>query len=165
MRKRLRSSVALALVGWGSAGIAVAGSCSVVSTGMAFGGYQPLTFAGKLTSTDRTADATVTLTCTAIATGGSYTITLGPSVQGNSIVPRYLTHDAGGPAMNFNIYTDASYTSVWGDGFAGAVIGGSIPIGDSSGSHTVFGRIAAGQSQLRAGNYSSSLTMTITYNP
>ncbi|WP_332815728.1 Csu type fimbrial protein [Ramlibacter sp.] len=165
MRKPLRSSVALALVSLGSASIAMAGSCSVGSTGMAFGRYQPLTFAGKLASSDRTADATVTLSCIAITTGGSYTITLGPSAQGNSIVPRYLTHDAGGPAMSFNIYTDTTYTSVWGDGFVGAVIGGSIPVGDSSRSHTVFGRVAAGQSQLRVGNYASSLTVRITYNP
>lgn len=165
MRKRLRSSVALAVVCWNMAATALAGSCSVVSTGMAFGRYQPLTLPGKLSSSDRTADAVVTLACTAIATGGSYTITLGPSVLGNSIVPRYLTHEAGGPAMSFNIFTDATYTSVWGDGFVGAEIGGSIPVGDSTRSHIVFGRVPAGQGQLRAGNYSTSLTMKVTYNP
>lgn len=142
-----------------------AGGCTVTSSGMAFGSYQPLTFAGKLASTDRTSDATISVACTAIANGGSYSISLGPSAQGNSIMPRYLSHAGGGPGMAFNIFLDAAHTSVWGDGFTGAVLSGSIPPGDSSQSHAVFGRVPAGQSQLRAGNYSGSLTLTISYNP
>ena len=101
----------------------------------------------------------------AISSGGSYTITLGPSSQGNSIIPRYLTHDAGGPGMAFNVYLDGAYSSVWGDGFTGAVISGTIPSGDSTSNHTVFGKVPAGQSALQAGSYSGSLTMTVTYNP
>ncbi|MFI4926820.1 MAG: spore coat U domain-containing protein [Burkholderiales bacterium] len=143
----------------------MAGACSVSATSMAFGPYQPLTFAGKLASADRTADAAVSVVCTAISSGGSYTITLGPSAPGNSIVPRYLAHDAGGPGLAFNVYLDGAYSSVWGDGFTGAVISGSIPSGDSTSSQTVFGKVPAAQSALRAGSYSGSLTMTITYNP
>jgi spore coat protein U-like protein len=161
---RYLRAVILVILAWGWA-VAIAGSCSISSSGLAFGRYQPLTFAGKLTSTDATADATVSVVCTAITAGGSYTISLGPSPQGNSMIPRYLAHDAGGSAMAFNVYLDSTYTSVWGDGFTGSPITGSIPVGDSSQSRTVFGRVPAGQNQLRAGNYSASLTMTITYNP
>jgi spore coat protein U-like protein len=156
---------AVALLSMGCTATAVAGACSVSVTPMAFGPYQPLAFAGKLTSTDRTTDATVSLACTAIALGGSYTITLGPSAPGNSIVPRYLAHDGGGPSMAFNVYLDAAHTAVWGDGFSGAVIGGSIASGDSRQSHAVFGKLPAGQSSLKAGNYSGALTIRITYNP
>jgi spore coat protein U-like protein len=144
---------------------ASAGSCTVSTTGLAFGAYQPLTFAGKLVSADVTSDATVSVVCTGITTGGSYTIALGPSPQGNSIIPRYLAHNAGGPAMAFNVYLDSSYMTVWGDGFTGSAITGTLPIGDSSQRYSVFGRIPAGQSSLMAGTYSGSLTMTITYNP
>ena len=161
--RHLRAAgLAMMACGWAAAN---AGSCSVSSSGLAFGRYQPLSFAGKLTSTDATADATVSIVCSAISSGGSYTISLGPSPQGNSIIPRYLAHDAGGPAMAFNVYLDSTYTSVWGDGFTGALITGSIPVGDSRQSRTVFGRVPAGQNQLRVGSYSASLTMTITYNP
>jgi spore coat protein U-like protein len=163
MREYLRAASVVVLVSWWS--VALAGSCSISSSGLAFGRYQPLTFGGKLTSTDATADATVSIVCTAISAGGSYTISLGPSPQGNSIIPRYLAHDAGGTGMAFNVYLDATYTTVWGDGFTGSLITGSIPVGDSSQSRTVFGRVPAGQNQLRAGNYSTSVTMTITYNP
>jgi spore coat protein U-like protein len=156
---------ALLLLAAGCARPSFAGACSVSSSGMAFGSYQPLTFAGKLTSTGVNSDATISVVCTAIASGGSYTISLGPSAEGNSVMPRYLSHAAGGPGMAFNIYLDATHTSIWGDGFTGTVLSGSIPVGDSSQSHTVFGRVPAGQSQLQAGNYSGSLTLTISYNP
>jgi spore coat protein U-like protein len=161
-----RARAAAIVVGWlAAAGAAMAGTCGVSATGLAFGQYQPLTFEGKLASADRTADATVSVVCTAISGGGGYTIALGPSPQGNSIVPRYLASGAGGPAMAFNVYLDGAYTAVWGDGFTGAVINGTIPVGDSTQSHTVFGKVPAGQSTLRAGTYSGSLTMTVTFNP
>jgi spore coat protein U-like protein len=124
-----------------------------------------LTFAGKLTSSAATVDATVSVVCTGITTGGSYTISLAPSPYGNSIIPRYLAPPGPGPAMAFNVYLDSTYTAAWGDGFTGALMTGSIPAGDSTQSRTVFGRVPAGQNTLRAGSYSASLTMTITYNP
>jgi spore coat protein U-like protein len=158
-------AAALALAACGAAAGSSAGTCGVSATTLAFGQYQPLDFAGKLASGDRTADATVSVVCTAIATGGSYTIALGPSAQGNSIVPRYLTHGGGGPGMAFNVYLDGAYTAVWGDGFTGSLISGSIPIGDSSQTHIVFGKVPAGQGSLRVGSYSGSLTLTVRYNP
>jgi spore coat protein U-like protein len=164
-QRGIARAAALLLFWLACAGNSLAGACSVTSSGMSFGQYQPLTFAGKLASTDRTSDTSIAVVCTAIASGGSYTISLGPSAQSNSIVPRYLWHDGGGPGMAFNIYLDATYTSVWGDGFTGTVLRGNIPAGDSTQSHSVFGRVPAGQSQLPAGNYSGPLTMTIVYNP
>ena len=164
MWRRWRAA-SLFLAGAAASAASLAGACSVSATTLAFGRYQPLTFADKLVSLDRTSDATVSVACTGIVTGGSYTIALGPSPVGNSTVPRYLAHGGGGPAMAFNIYTDAALTSVWGDGFSGALLSGTIPTGDSSRSHAVFGRIPAGQNLLRAGSYSGSLTLTIRYEP
>lgn len=154
-----------ALVFMAVAGPAIAGACSVSSSGLAFGAYQPLTFAGKLVSADKTSDGAVSVVCTGIVTGGSYSISLGPSATGNSISPRYLDRIGGDSAMVYNIYRDASLTSIWGDGVTGSMLAGSLPVGDSNHTHTVYGRIPAGQSSLRSGNYSGSLTMTITYEP
>lgn len=155
----------LFLLGGAAALPALAGGCSISSTTMAFGRYQPLNFAGKLASADRTSDVTVSVSCTAIATGGGYTIGLGPSSAGSSIVPRYLAHEGGGPPMVFNVFQDASFMSVWGDGFTGTLFSGSIPPGDSTRSHAAFGRIPGGQSALKAGSYAGNLTLTIRYNP
>ncbi|MEJ8839994.1 Csu type fimbrial protein [Ramlibacter sp. AN1133] len=161
---RSRRAAAVALLTLLSTGV-MAGACSVSATAVSFGQYQALDFAGKLASTDRTTNATVSVVCTAIVGGGSYRLSLGPSTQGNSIVPRYLARSASAPGMAFNIYLDGTYTSVWGDGFTGAVIIANLPVGDSVHTHTVFGKIPAGQSALTAGAYSASLTITITYSP
>ena len=148
-----------------AADVAWAGGCTIASSGLAFGAYQPLTFAGKVTSVDRTSDATISMACTGIVTGGSFSIALGPSTVGNSMNPRLLSNPLGGPTLAFNVYREASYSTVWGDGISGAVIGGTIPVGNSNQSLTVYGKVPAGQSTARVGTYSGSLTMTVTYNP
>lgn len=163
MRTLRAALAAIVAIGW-QAG-AHAGSCTVSSPGLAFGIYQPLTFTGKLLSADKTSDASVSVACSGLAEGGSYSIALGPGTAGNSIIPRYLANSNGGDPMAYNVYRDAAYTSVWGDGFTGSLITGSLPVGDSSQSHTVFGRIPAGQNTLKAGSFSGALTITLTYNP
>ncbi len=107
--RAMRRSAVLALGLCVAAGGALAaGACTVSSTGLAFGGYQPLTFAGKLTSSDKTSTATVSVVCTAIAAGGSYTLALGAGSYGtgDGISTRYLNNTTnGGAAMVYNIYT------------------------------------------------------------
>lgn len=157
-----------ALVLWAAAGPALAGSCTVSSSGLAFGAYQPLTFAGKLSSADKTSTATVAVVCSAIVAGGSYTISLGAGNYGpgNRISTRYLNNTTnGGDYMAFNVYTDAFYNTVWGNEAAGSPFSGSIPAGSSNQSHTIYGKIPAGQNTLKAGSFADSLVMTVTYNP
>lgn len=149
-------------------GQAHAAGCTVSSSGLAFGAYQPLTFPGKLTSATVTSNASVSVVCAGIVNGGTYTIALGPSTMGggNRISMRYLANANGGDYMAFNVYRDASYSTIWGDGVtAGNVLSGTLPSGDSNQSYTVYGRIAAGQNMLKAGSFSGPLTMTLTYNP
>jgi spore coat protein U-like protein len=165
---RCRAQLALGVVLCAAAGSVLAGACTVSSSGLAFGAYQPLTFAGKLNSVDKTSTATVTVMCTAIAGGGGYSISLGPGTYGpgDRISTRYLANTNGGDYMIFNVYHEASYSTIWGDGItAGSVLGGTLPTGDSNQSHAVYGRIAAGQNTLKAGSFSDSLTMTLTYSP
>jgi spore coat protein U-like protein len=157
----------LPLLGLTLAGPSWAAGCSVSSTGLAFGIYQPLSFPGKLTSADRTSNAGISVVCTGITTGGLYSIALGPSSAGagNRVSTRYLANSNGGDAMRFNVYTDAAYSVVWGDGALGSLISGSIATGDSNQTIAAYGRVPAGQNTLRAGSFSGSLTMTLTYNP
>jgi spore coat protein U-like protein len=159
---------ALGVILWTAANSVLAGSCAVSSSGLAFGAYQPLTFAGKLNSVDKFSTATITVVCTGIAGGGGYSISLGPGTYGpgDRISTRYLANTNGGDYMVFNVYREAGYSTIWGDGIiAGSVLGGTLPAGDSNQQHAVYGRIAAGQNTLRAGSFSDSLMMTLTYNP
>ena len=144
-----------------------AGSCTVSSTGLAFGAYQPLTFTGKLISQDVDSLATISVICYNMQTGGTYTIALGPSMVGsdNRVDIRYLANASDNDFMAFNVYTDTNRTTVWGDGATGALINGSIPTGTSNSSLWVYGRIPAGQNTLKPGSFSGSFTLTLTYNP
>jgi spore coat protein U-like protein len=162
-------SILLALGLWAATGSALAvGACSVSSTGLAFGPYQPLTLAGKLSSVDKTTTATVSLVCTAIEVGGTYTVSLGAGTYGpgDRISVRYLNNtNNGGDPMAFNVYTEASHNTVWGNGTIGSLLRGTIGTGSSNQSQTVYGKAPAGQATLKAGGFADSMTMTVTYNP
>lgn len=144
-----------------------AASCTVTAPAspfMAFGNYQPLTFAGKLTSADKDSVATVSVDCTEEA---NYTLSLGEI--GGSTIPRQMINEdrPGAPRMNFNIFTDPQRSIVWGDGMNGQVLSGSTGAGGGTNNHTVYGRIPAGQHTLQAGrSYSGGPgTITLIYNP
>lgn len=167
-RRRARRAAGVCLMMLAAAGAARAAGCSVSTAGLAFGPYQPLSFAGKLSSAAVASDAAVNIACTGIASGGAYTIALGPSLAGGGdrIGTRYLSNPAGGPDMAFNVYLDPAWSTVWGDGVsAGAVLNGVIPPGDSNRAHTVYGRIPGGQNTLKAGAFSGALTITLSYTP
>ncbi len=149
---------------------ALGATCTVSSTGLAFGSYQSLTFAGKLTSVDRTSTANVRVVCTGLLALGGYTIGLGPSTYGtgNLISTRYLNNTTnGGAYMAYNIFTEGSYTTIWGNGTTGSRVTGTsaLILGTSTNNHTVYGKVLAGQNTLKAGSFSDSLTMTLTYSP
>ena len=172
LRLRRYTLPALCLCMWAQAdnAHALVATCSVSSTGMAFGIYQPLTFAGKLTSVDKTSTANVSVVCTGLLATGGYTISLGPSTYGtgNLISTRYLNNATnGGANMAYNIFTEGTYTTIWGNGTTGSLVTGTsaLIIGTSTNNHTVYGKVLAGQNTLKAGSFSDSLAMTLTYNP
>jgi spore coat protein U-like protein len=169
MRRRQKAHLALAmLLALCVSHHAGAQSCTASTSGLAFGPYRPLTLAGKLNSTAVTSDASVVVNCAGVVGGGNYTVTLGPSVNGpgDRISVRYMAGSAGGDDMAFNVYLDPAHTIIWGDGMtAGSPLGGSVPPGDSTRTHNVYGRIPGGQNKLRAGAYSTWLTMTMTFSP
>jgi spore coat protein U-like protein len=146
---------ALALPAAASAAI----SCSVSSSGLAFGSYSPLGNA----NTDST--VAVMVVCTSNATGGTvnYSLTLSPG--GGGFAPRKMS--SGGNALSYNIYTPASYSAVWGDGAAGTnSVGGSLALGandNKSATHTGNGRIPSGQNTAHVGSYSDTITVTVSY--
>ena len=145
-------------------------TCTVSSTGMSFGAYQPLTVAGNLTSVDKTSTADVKVVCTGILAQGGYTISLGQSMYGtgNLISMRYLSNTTnGGAYMAYNIFTKSTYTTIWGNGTTGSLVTGTSALvpGTSTNNHTVYGKVPAGQNTLKAGSFSDALTMTLTYSP
>lgn len=143
------------------------GACSVSSSGLVFGAYQQVTFADKVSSVDAFSTASVALVCTG-TTGGGYTISLGPSTDGpgDRTSVRYLANSThGGDPMAFNIFTDPGYNAVWGDGIRGVMLRGVMPTNGGNQTQTVYGKVPAGQTRLRAGDYAGSMTITVSYDP
>lgn len=145
-------------------------ACTVSSTGMSFGAYQPLTFSGAMVSTDALSTGDIAITCSAQPAPVGFKLSLGPSTAGagDRISMRYLENSNGGEHMAFNIYTDPGRTAVWGNDITGTLISGAIPI-VTSGSHTqtvtVYGKIPARQNSLKSGTFTGTMTMTMTYIP
>jgi spore coat protein U-like protein len=129
----------------------VLASCGVTATDLNFGNYTP--GAGS----DVTANTTLNVTCT---NGTDYTIAL----DGGSIAhdPSARAMSAGGSDMlNYGLYADASFTTVWGDG-GGATATVSGTGNGAAQPTTIYGRIPAGQ-YVPATTYTDQITVEVTY--
>jgi spore coat protein U-like protein len=158
-----RAGFVLALVGLLAAGAAGAVDCSITTTGVAFGTYDPT----LPTPNDATGDLTVV--CTYTSGGGSrvdYAIALSTGFSG-SYVQRLLRS---GPAtLSYNLFDSATYTRVWGNGLGGTgLAAGSLTVGPGVGNgvreaiHPIYGRIPAQQAPA-IGEYTDTIVVTLTF--
>lgn len=138
--------------------------CSVTPTAVAFGTYDD-TIAAPTDSA-----GTVAVTCSltkpdTVVVGFTLSMT-----QGSSGTYLNRTLVSGTSILNYNIYTDAARSTIWGDGSgASSGLSGSVGLGHglgNNGTQTVnfpsYGRIPAGQ-QVLFGTYSDLLTVTVTW--
>jgi len=149
---------------WWLAAMLVAGSaaqaaavCTVSTSGVAFGSFDPLP--GQSADTN----GTISVTCTGTAgDSASYTITITSGV--GSYVARQMA--AGTDDLTYNLYIDSGCTQVWGDGTGGtSAVNDSMTLSSTSNTknYVVHSRIASGQKAAKAHLYSDSLLVTITY--
>lgn len=90
----------------------------------------------------------------------SFTIALSAGGAGG-FNPRKLTSDSSN--LNYNMYTDSTYTIVWGDGTSGTSTQNYNGIaGLNLVTFTDYGRVPAGQF-VAAGSYTDTITVTVTY--
>lgn len=130
-------------------------SCSFSSvTGVSFGSYDVFD-AMALDST-----GTITVLCTGVTMGDLITIEIGPG-NASSAANRYMLN--GATTLDYNLYVDASRTSIWGNGSNGTVVQGPLSIADSTPTaFTVYGRIPA-QQNVSAGSYSDTVVVTVQF--
>jgi len=150
--KRLLIVLAL-LIGtlWASDANA-AGSCTISATSVNFGSYN--VFNGS----DVDSTGTVTYNCN----GGAHNVTVGLTQGASaSFNPRQMKK--GAEALTYNLFLDASRTSIWGDGTSGtSVHQGGDPPNNTNVNVTVYGRVWAGQ-DVSAGSFSDSVTAVINF--
>jgi len=129
----------------------VLASCDVTAANLDFGNY--MSGAGS----DTTANTTVDVTCT---NGTNYTIAL----DGGSVAhdPAARAMSAGGSSLlNYGLYTDASCTTVWGDGTGVTTTMSGTGDGTAQPA-TIYGRIPAGQ-YVPATQYTDQITVQVSY--
>jgi spore coat protein U domain-containing protein, fimbrial subunit CupE1/2/3/6 len=133
----------------------VAAQCSVTALPiLAFGVVDPL--GGNVDQT-----TTVTVKCTK---NSPYTVGLNAgTTTGATIAQRLMAN--GADTMQYNLYTDAARTNVWGNTAAAPSWVSGTGAGLGTGQVlTVYGRVPTGQTNLAVGNYSEpTITVTVTY--
>jgi len=140
-----------------------AADCSVSTTGVAFGIYDPTTAA----ATDSVGN--LTLLCTHVSGGGqrvNYSVALSTGSSG-TFTQRLMR--AGTSTLNYNLFDTAARARIWGDGSAGTVvISDGFAVGPGQGNnrrevvYPIYGRIPA-QQAVATGNYSDTIVVTLTF--
>lgn len=132
--------------------------CSAASNPVSFGLYDPQ----SSSHLDNTGSITVTCQATASLLI-TYTVKLSAGSSGAYAQRKMLS---GANSLNYQAYTDAARTSVWGDGSSsssfvtdGYLLQVLTPV---SKTYTVYGRVPGSQN-AKAGSYLDTLTVLITY--
>ncbi|GGX19816.1 hypothetical protein GCM10007242_28420 [Pigmentiphaga litoralis] len=123
-----------------------AAQCTASASSIAFGAYDPFS-AVPLDS-----NGSVQITCDVVT---SYMIAL--NAGASSSLDRAMVF--GAYRLNYNLYTEATRTVVWGDGSGGSA---SVSGSGTAVTFPVYGRIPARQN-VHAGSYADTLIVTVTY--
>lgn len=134
--------------------------CGVTTTNVAFGSYSPLAFG----NTDTT--GSVKVSCGGVA-GLLIPFNIAISA-GNSGSYASRRLKSGANLLAYNLYTDASYTTVWGDGSsASQLVNASVTLDvlglSPTQSFYVYGRIPGRQLTAVPGTYGDTISVTLTY--
>ena len=96
----------------------------------------------------------------------TFTVSLSRGINSVSFNPRTMKN-AGGTTLNYNLYTDAANTQIWGDGTGGTVTQ-NFTIGNSSNNNMlpaavpIYASLPLGQ-DVGAGSYSDTITATVSW--
>ncbi|MEE4453855.1 spore coat U domain-containing protein [Novosphingobium resinovorum] len=131
--------------------------CSLSTTNLSFGTYNPAS------SSPTTAQGSAKADCISISIPMNATVDFGLSAgtSGNAAARQMAS---GSARLNYNIYQDAGYTTVWGNGSNGGTVQtmAITNLLSFSGTKTAYGRIPAGQ-YVKTGAYTDSIVVTFTF--
>lgn len=132
----------------------VAASCTLVTPfDLAFGPYDP--FGGAVTKT-----GTLSLSCTKKA---AVTVDLDKGLHSSATMRGMLGTD-NADTLPYQIYTDGTFGTVWGTGFASGATKGAVGQGTSKNTDiTVNGRIPAGQDVSVDTSYNDTVVATVNF--
>ena len=136
-------------------------SCSLTTSGVAFGVYSPLS------ATPATMTGTLAVNCswTPVApTQINLAVYFSTGNSGN-YTTRTMTN--GTSNLNYNLYFNSNGTAVWGNGTGGSYYGvatltTATQTGSASANGTIYGVIAAGQ-DVTPGSYLDTIIVTVSF--
>ncbi len=125
---------------------AFAASCTISSSGVNFGAYDPIDAA------DTRSTGAIRLACDT-----PVNVNIALSGGGRSTVDHAMSN--GSSQLVYNLYADPQQTTIWGDGTGGSR---TVPFDGTAVDHPVYGSIIARQ-RVTAGSYADTITLTVTY--
>lgn len=136
--------------------VTLASTCTVSANPLSFGIYQP----GQGNASGST---TLAVRCTR---GAPFSVALNAGVGGGSVTQRLMS--MGASRLQYNLYTTAAHTTVWGDGTQSTATVSGVGRGLMSGAQitqTVYGQVpdAAANVDLAPGLYTDTITVTVSY--
>lgn len=135
------------------AGAALGAQCDVVATPLGFGTYDPFN------PVPLTATSNLSISCK--PPNKAFSVSVQLTSGSGSFAQRSMASASGGQ-MFYNIYTDASYLTVFGDGTGGSLSPSRTVTKSSPWNLTLYGRVPAMQNLL-PGVYADTLTATIFF--
>tara|TARA_B110000008_G_C16920786_1_gene544661 strand:- start:919 stop:1464 length:546 start_codon:yes stop_codon:yes gene_type:complete len=135
-------------------------ACTVTTQDIAFGEYKPTT---DHASTDLTAQGRITHTCT-VGTTGKVIIGQGNNAGDDSsdATPlRFMAASGVDTKLRYDVFSNEGRTASWKN-----VVDSGVALPTSTGvaqNMPVYGKIAAGQTNIAAGSYSDVLAVTVDY--
>ena len=132
-------------------GNARAASCTVTTTSVNFGLYDPFQ------ATVNNVNGSITVSCTGT---GRFTIALSTG-QSGSYTTRYMLSGGTTDQLDYNLYTNNARTIIWGDGTGGTRVV-RRRFRNNTRRVTVHGRIPAMQN-ISPGSYSDNIVATVNF--
>jgi spore coat protein U-like protein len=133
-------------------------NCTITTTPVAFGNYDPVVANAATPAGDKSATGTVAVACTKGSTGLRIDLDNGVGLP----AARRMT-GPGVDILNYDLYTDAAHATRWG---TGAAAGGGLAIADAPSkavrSFNVYGLLPGAQ-DIITGSYNDTVIATINY--
>ncbi|GAM99985.1 sigma-fimbriae tip adhesin [alpha proteobacterium U9-1i] len=136
--------------------ICVLCSCEVSAAPLTFGAFEPLD------SAPLDGAGAIEVSCSGIAALSAIDVGIGGGING-TVAQRKLK--SGANLLNYNLYTNAGRTQIWGDGTGGypdRTINNTLSLLTWNSSTPVYGRIAAAPA-APVGAYSDTVTISVEW--
>ncbi len=128
--------------------------CRVSTTSINFGSYD------VFSSIASTSTGTITLSCSPQA---DVTIGISNSSDSGTYFPRRMQHNSLSDTLEYNLYTSANRTQVWGDGNHGTSDTHFLNVRNNNNTPIIIYGLIPALQNISTGVYSDQLVVTITY--